>query len=504
MPSRVNAIDVEVQHPSPGAYGHLAAATVFLVIGAAGAFSLHAGIRPAIQPMVWLMIAIGLWGGFVPRATRLNLLPRMMLLVYAMPFSTLLGYLLYQDYLWVFTPHGYLIGQDPEVMSILTLTGLVGLCGFVGGMHAGAAARRPESTPVKTDRSQAYALGKVMFAALLLVALGLSLLSAMPETLFQTAYSVHADPIANKVNFNAAFLVSYVMFVVLWIDIEREADPVTRKWKVIGLGLAFAYVVVSLQILRGDRDSAGLIAAFAALYLTSPRADGSLPSRRVTRMRLRRLIAPLALLVTVFIALGKAREDVLEVSSRLSFGQLVRLGFSQNTWTAVLWTNLGTAWEYDQGMINYRYGSTYRDYALSLPPGFITRAYGYERPLETTTGLAHEDPAGVSMGGLHAVITPFKNFGAWGVLALLFLYALGMSWAERASSTYRFMPRVLWGAIFCAGFLWFWYGDMPIIRSLMAAVVVALLYRLATSVRYVFRYGEQHAGTGLVNRPTSY
>jgi len=246
-----------------------------------------------------------------------------------------------------------------------------------------------------------------------------------------------------------------------------------------------------LQILRGDRESSGLIAAFAALYLTAPVAAGSIPRPDVTRARIRRLALPLALLVTVFIALGKARETLATVSEHLTIGQMVRLGFSQNTWTAVLWRNLGTAWEYNEGLTDYKLGSTYRDYLLSLPPGVVAHAYGYERPEEAWRGLSYEDPAGVSAGGLHAVIPPFKNFGAGGVLVILFLYGVGISVLEAASLSYRVLPRLLWGSTFCASFIWFWYGDMPMIRAVMAALLLSLAYRFATSPRYVFGLSEK-------------
>lgn len=471
----------------PQGYAHLCAATLFLILGTIAAFALHNGIRPATATVVALMLPIAIWGGWGPRITRLNLLPRMMVLLYAVPFSALLGYLVYPDYLWVFTARGFAIGQDRTVMSILALTGFVGLCGLIAGMHFVAGLSTSPGAS-KVEQIEKVALGKMMFIALAAAALGLSALSSMPETLFKTAYGSHADPVANKVNFNAAFLVSYVLFVLLWIDIEREADRFTKKWKFIVLGVAFAYVIVVLQVLRGDRDSSGLIAAFAALYLTTPTVTGLVPSRAVIRARIRRLSLPLIGLILVFVALGKAREDVVEVSSRLTIGQMIRLGFSQNTWTAVLWTNLGTAWEYNQGLIRYRMGSTYRDYVLSLPPGIVAQAYGYERPLEASRGLlSQEDPAGVSMGGLHVVITSFKNFGAGGVLLVLFAYGAAISLAELANASYRFLPRLLWASIFCASFLWFWYGDMSMIRGLMAAFLLSVVYRLALSSHYVFR-----------------
>lgn len=472
----------------------MVAAAAFIFLGAMSAATLHNGFRPDIRLLVAVMLAATLWGAFIPRITRINLLPRMMLFVFAMPFSALLGYMFWSDYLWVFTLRGFAIGQDRSVMSVLGMTGLTGLCGLVAAFHT-VAAFSPRSAPAPTVARTTHALGHGIFAALIALAVALSAMSSAPETLFQAAYGGrHSDSTAATINFPAAYLVSYVVFVLLWIDIERETNRSSRRWKVVGLALAASYVIVVLQVLRGDRESSGLIAAFAALYLTSPHA-GLEASRAIVRARIVRLILPLTLLVTVFIALGRFRDTVAAVSERLTFSQMVRLGFSQNTWTGVLWTNLGTAWQYDHGLLEYKLGTTYRDYLLSLPPGVISRVLGYARPEESGQGVASEDPAGVSSGGLHVVIVPFKNFGAFGVLVVLFLYGSLIALLERANRQRTALARFLWASTFCASFIWFWYGDMPIIRAIMACLILYPVYRLAMSSRYVFGRPSPLAGS---------
>ena len=467
----------------------MVATAFFLFLGSAAALGIHNGLRPPTRVIVAVLLGVTLWGAFVPRLSRLNLLPRMLIFVFALPFSALLGYLFDPDYLWVFTLHGYSIGQDPGVMSILTLTGLAGICGFVAGLHFVSAFSPGESAieSASGEGARNHTMGMIMFAALSLLAVELSVLSSAPETLFQSTYAGRvADSTATNVNFAAAYMVSYVVFVLLWIDIEREGVSQARKWKIVVLAATAAYVIVDLQILRGDRESSGLIAALAALYLTSP--VGKLePSRETVRKRVRRSLIPLVILAAVFVALGKGRETLSDASERLTFGQMLKLGFTYNTWTAVLWTNLGTAWQYQQGMIDYRLGSTYVDYLRSLPPGVISKAYGYERPEESWRGIASDDPAGVSAGGLHAVIAPFKNFGGLGVVAILFIYGSLVALVERANRSYGALARLLWGATFCASFMWFWYGDMPMIRAIMAAILLFVLYRIAISPHYVFR-----------------
>jgi hypothetical protein len=162
---------------------------------------------------------------------------------------------------------------------------------------------------------------------------------------------------------------------------------------------------------------------------------------------------------------------------------------SQNTWTAVLWTNLGTACEHRHGVLHYKLGQTYVDYLLSLPPGVITRPIGFERPLEAAGMIVFEDPAGLSAGGLHVVIAPFKNFGMAGALLILALYGWLAAKLDIMNTRGTLAARLLWASTMCAGFLWFWYGDMPFIRALMMAFLTYWLYRIALSLSWVTRSG---------------
>ena len=471
--------------PAPEAFGQIAAGVALLLVGSSSALALHNGLRPNVPILVAIMFAIALWAGFKARVTRYNLLPRVMVFIYALPFSVLLGFLFDPKFVWVFTPNGYQIGLRPEINSIILMTGLAGLCGITAGFHFVAAFSR--SSDETHAPSSTLTLGQPMYGLFVAGAVMLSKLSASPESLLQSTYSGKREAAkAATINFPAAYLVSYVVFVLLWLDIERERDRKAKLFKIAAFAFGVIYVIVVLQILRGDRESSGLVAALVALYLTAPGLNRLRPTRARMAKRVRRLALPLFTLVIVFVALGKARETVADVTSHLTLKQAIKFGWSYNTWTAVLWTNLGMAWQYDEGLIKYRLGGTYKGYLLSLPPGVISKIYGYQRPEEGWQGIAYDDPAHVSAGGLHAAVVPFKNFGAVGVMGVLFIYGALIGLAERAAGSLKFFPRLLWGSVFCASFIWFWYGDMPIIRALMAAVLLAGAYRLATLPHALF------------------
>jgi hypothetical protein len=451
---------------------------LFLAIG------FHTGELLPIRAIVLLLMVSFVWAMVGCRLTRRTLLPRFLILVYAMPFSAMVGYLIQDNYVWASTPRQIEIARDPRLMAELITLGVIGLLGFFAGVIA---ARQPQAraTPVGNVRKYEARLPLAVYIAALLASLFLSWLSAPPETIFRAQYALgqSAAPAAG-LNFAAAYLVSYIILIALFIDAERERSQALRRLKIIGLTITVGYIVVVLQLLRGDRESSGLVVALIALLLTSPRKAG-ISSARVWRRRLRLVMLPVAAIVVVYIALGQARSTFSEASETIPPKQLFLLGLSQNTWTAVLWRNLGVAWEYRTGILHFKRGETYVGYLLSLPPGVVAKAIGYERPEEGWRGISWEDPAGVSAGGLHAVIAPFKNFGAVGVLAILMAYGFFVGRLELSQARGSFIARLMWASVLCCGFLWFWYGDMAFIRAMMIAGLVYFVYKLAIRSRYI-------------------
>jgi hypothetical protein len=151
--------------------------------------------------------------------------------------------------------------------------------------------------------------------------------------------------------------------------------------------------------------------------------------------------------------------------------------FQENTWTSILLTNLAQAAQFRNGTANYLYGETYVDYFLSLPPGILTRSLGIQRPLESDRG-PNWWFIGISAGGIHIVVVPFRNFGIVG--AFLILAAIGwfIGWVEMRNDQRRFWGRFLYGAIGVASFFWFWYGDMYLVRILMSVAILGPASRL--------------------------
>lgn len=429
---------------------------------------------------VLLLFTLTGWGLWQIRLSPLSPLTRLMILLYFMPFLTTLGYLFDPNYTWWYTPLSIAYMTDPNVTAGMLMVGLIGLVGLLTGMGLARALapRRLEPASLSTTPRSLHPFA---FVALLLMALFFSYINTPADTIFSAAYTA-ATGIAGRFNFNAAFLVSYTILVALFIDTEQEKSrPHLRSFKRFFILLATVIILIFFQLLRGDRDSFGLVVALAALYLTEPSGRNIGTRMRSKRMRRYLLIGGAGAIVLVsFLAISTLRLRVAN-GDRVPLSTAIIEGAQESTWSAVLLTNLSLAAQYHQNRMITENGRTYLDYLYSLPPGFITHALGIERPIEP-----HQGPnfwfTDISAGGLHIITVPFKNFHTPGVLVLLILFGYIIGRTEIIGQNPHWLHRLWYGAFFVGSAQWFWYGDMPFIREIMIYALVAILYGVARRV----------------------
>lgn len=110
---------------------------------------------------------------------------------------------------------------------------------------------------------------------------------------------------------------------------------------------------------------------------------------------------------------------------------------------------------------------------------------GYVRPMDT-----HANPArwyrdtGVSAGGMQPAVVPFRNFGILGVLGILFLIGVFIGCVELYCETGTFAARLLYGCVATTSMLWFWYGDMNVVRAVMGWGILLLAHRSLCQFRF--------------------
>jgi hypothetical protein len=448
--------------------------TALILVGAVLVLAFESGYLLPTPVSVALMFALTLWGLWQARLSPLSPLTRLMILLYFMPFSVCWGYLFDPNYTWWYTPLSLDYMSDPVITAGMVMVGLIGLVGLLAGIWLARmlAPRRLTTSPAAS--APARTLHPFTFGALLITALFFSYINTPSATILTAAYS-SASGLAGQLNFNAAFLVAYTLLIALFIDAEQEV----KRWRLrllkrLGILAVTVFILIFFQLLRGDRDSFGLVVGLGALYLTEPLRRTHWAALGV-RLRRYLLIGTAGGVVLVaFLAISTLRTRVVG-GEQVPLGTAIVEGYKESTWSAVLLTNLSLAAQYHQGRMVTEGGRTYLDYLYSLPPGFVTRALGIERPIEPYQGpnFWFTD---ISSGGLHVVTVPFKNFHSPGVLIVLILFGYIIGRSEIIGQSSRWLNRLWYGSLFVGSAQWFWYGDITFIREVMIFGLVAVLY----------------------------
>lgn len=421
-------------------------------------------------------------------ASRRGYLSFLMGLIYGMPFSCCWGYLINpSDFYWWETPLSKKYMDEPRVMERLLGIGIVGLVALYAGMlmialigrlrWGGTTKRQLAQSPL-TEPRRRYRLGSLAYFLLCGFALLLSWLNAPAGTIFSDVYSA-ALGYAQIFNFNGAFLVSYSIVVLLYVDAEigviaGKPEPL----KYISLAATVMIILVFLQFLKGDRESLGLILGMVVLYLTRRQGPRRASESKLGRWLKKWMMVGGAISVVVgFLILQfvrvSAATDIKDVRSAV---HVVAEGYAKESiWGAILLTNLSQSAGFENGRFDYEHGATYRDYALSLPPGFVTAQLNLTRPIERDNGpqFWYMD---VSAGGIHIVCVPYQNFGIAGVAVLLTVIGVLIGISDWLGQRDSWFGRLQYGCAFVLSFHWFWYGDIIAIREVMAFVAIAFMY----------------------------
>lgn len=479
---------------------------VLLGLGGAALSLLYiAGPAVPLALTVPLLTVIAGWvvTSSVLPSSPVSFLPRVSMLMYVMPFLHLWGYLIWDDF--VFLPSAVLsLGYqlDRHIVSQLGLVGLIGAIGLTCGLLLANVGHHQEFRPAPNPGS-ARSLGMLPFALIVLVSLLFSWLDAPIQTILTDQYvEVASETRFAEISFAGGALFAYILMVILAIDTMKEPRRGLRLAKFWLIGLAFVVTLVWFQLLRGNRDILGLILGFLSLsfYAVTPQFSHWALARSYSRgspawairKRLMVLVVSLALTYVSFQVLGQWRsnaalgeslgqdaQEVLREPRRLSTG----------TWTAALLTPLSTVGDLELGFMRLRYGQTYMDIFLSLPPGPVARAIGYVRPFDVQErNLAWQMTYGA--GGTHAVVSPLLNFSAPGVLVILALVGYLMGRVERSVSSGSDRSLFFQTTLIVGSAHFFWYGEIYWIRGVMAAVAIWLVYQALLRFELLAPRGE--------------
>ena len=91
----------------------------------------------------------------------------------------------------------------------------------------------------------------------------MSWIYAPRTSIFEEMYAAEGtEGLYQDLNFYGAFLASYIVFVLLFVDAECSR-PAARRWKQLAVLGTTLFILIFLQLLRGDREIVGLLAALA-------------------------------------------------------------------------------------------------------------------------------------------------------------------------------------------------------------------------------------------------
>ena len=462
---------------------------LWLSFGALESLLFSFGELPPLPITILTLGGLTVVGIVTLRVTELSTLSRLFVLLFSLPFSATLGYLFDKNYIWWQTATNSMLCQNHALINEMLAMAIVGLCGLLAGMEMmpGLNAKTP-SPQQNSQQPSVRTLSMLWVLVLLGFSLLLSWLHAPEKSIFVEAYASKEAGGGKDVEagLNASCLISYLILILLYIDTgqERPGSP-RRFYKLLAIAGVTSFIVVVLQFMRGDRESAGLIAALGMLYITGPSMTTARERLKIGLQQLKRLLrvlVPLFACAVAFLALGSLRNMSSQTqASHTNAWDVIVDGATKNTWTAVALNNLGLAADYNSDNLDYLYGRTYIDYLLSLPPRAVTMAMGIERPIDGDANPSMWYHGVTARGGMHPVIVPFRNFGIWGVLFIDMLVGMLIGYCEVGSESRSMARQLLFGFMAASAMRWFWYGDMNIIRTLMGWAIFYVFYQFAAS-----------------------
>ena len=116
-----------------------------------------------------------------------------------------------------------------------------------------------------------------------------------------------------------------------------------------------------------------------------------------------------------------------------------------------------------------------------MPPGFLTDAIGYNRPIDAMSGPAWEMRYG--MGGTHATVLPFMNFRMIGIflIPLIWSYII-VKFESFAISKVNASSLSLLTVLVMASPHWLWYGEKNLINAIMLWAAFTFFYKISIGI----------------------
>lgn len=256
----------------------------------------------------------------------------------------------------------------------------------------------------------------------------------------------------------------------------------TPKWrsgrtlKIVSLAFVLFMIVVVFDLMRGNRSTAGLVLIIGVLFLTIPTFDQLRNRLRgYVRQNRKKIIlcgvgAVFAFVVFTSLPVIRRTLHTGEVSIAETMQPLRNVHLT-GSWMGGVYGSFAMAENYKDKIEPLEKGRDYLNLLLSLPPSPVARLFQYARPID----LGDKPSAWYeryAKGGVHPTLVPYRNFGSVGIFFHFMAYGFLLAWVENRYRGRTVFSILLYCAFLEGGFRWMWYGDLNLIRPLMAAVIV--------------------------------
>lgn len=420
---------------------------------------------PIILQFIFILLLF-----FQKRFVPYNFLVKLMILFFSTPILPLYGYLFSSDYDWTWIQYQR---ENLTKMIDFKIT-LIGLIGILSIYISQIITRVDQIKTSPFNYPSKNSIGLLNFVFLLLLSLFCSYLSAPANTIFEGAYySFVSVKFFNIPNFNAGFLISYIILIFLFLDIERDNTKSSFLKKALWY-IIFFIIVIFLQLLRGDREFIGLILCLILVNVYKPIRikTPSTNNNRLVINNVWKYILFFLFFIILLLYIGIVRYSAMD-------GEFLITGlFLASPWNMATLSFLAFfASDFSQ---SYTYGLTYLNYLLSLLPSFFYKLFNIDSPAWNENLAAKLVDTNLTSGGVHVALISISNFGIIGLIIIIFFYTYFANKIEKLAIEKGSKYLLIWIGIICALPLWFWYGEMAVIRGVMIAYLLfySLNYKL--------------------------
>ena len=329
------------------------------------------------------------------------------------------------------------------------------------------------------------------------ISLVLAWVAAPSYLIWERSYA--AGPLrVHGLGLTSAWLIS--ISLAAFLVVRASIAPLTRKVALLRLTAWLNIAVVSLYfgLLRGDREYLLFVGALIVILLSSTWEELSASERRRRFQRTALLLVVLVASVAL-VVVGRLRSTLYQISRPSEILERLLLDveallnspgdLAYGTWSGVSRSLFLAIDSIESGVNSLRFGHTYIELLVSIPPGALFQKLGLERPIDYTSGPATEFYSGT--GGLHFLVTPYINFGLVGVFAfgllVFYFWRLTVESAMGVRAPAAILVLVVLTAIQPS---WLWYGDKYLINSLLILAAILGGHRLAMTFTRKFGIGR--------------